>query len=93
MIRVQAVDEATKRNESIAAIKDRLKTLGEVGINLAESLVNGEGLDALRRTLNVWGVIAERLGTNSDWFSINLNIPVELSSGFFMSGSRSRGSQ
>ena len=50
---VQAVAEATKRNESIAAIKGRLKTLGEVGMNLAGSLVSGGGLDALRRTLNV----------------------------------------
>ena len=52
---INIVEEATQRNESIAAVIDRVKALGAAGMKLAETIGNlssGGALTVLRQALN-----------------------------------------
>ena len=52
---VEIIKDATNRNEAMASVVDRLKSLGEVGKTLADtigSLARGGSIGALRSALN-----------------------------------------
>ena len=53
---IKIVEGATQRNESIAAVIDRVKNLGAAGMKLAETVENissGVSLAVLRQALNL----------------------------------------
>lgn len=50
---IEVVEAATQRNESVAAVVDRLKALGKVGMKLAESVGDLTTGGALRAVLTV----------------------------------------
>jgi hypothetical protein len=53
---IKIVEDATAENESVASVVDRLKTLGEAGVKLADSITSvasGGSLGVLRTALKL----------------------------------------